>query len=40
MRMTVDVRYVFLNYDLDEIENLPETDHDFLAVTLGLLWEL
>jgi len=39
MKLTADVRYVFLNYDLDEIENLPETDHDFLAVTLGLLWE-
>ncbi len=39
-RLTLDVRYVFLNYDLDKIENLPETDHDFLAVTLGLLWQL
>ena len=40
MKLTADVRYVFLNYDLDEIENLPDTDSDFLAVTLGLLWEL
>ncbi|HOT97728.1 MAG TPA: outer membrane beta-barrel protein [bacterium] len=40
MKLTADVRYVFLNYDLDNIGNKEQPDSDFLAITLGLLWEL
>jgi hypothetical protein len=40
MQLSADIRYVFLNYDLDEIENIGETDSDFIAITVGLLWKL
>lgn len=40
MKLTGDIRYVFLNYDLDDLPDIGETDSDFVAVTVGLLWNL
>lgn len=39
-RIAADVRYVFLNYDLEEISGMSKQDADFYAITIGLFWGL
>ncbi len=37
-RLAADIRYVFLNYDFDQLPGFGESDADFYTVTVGLLF--
>ncbi|MBN2357426.1 outer membrane beta-barrel protein [candidate division KSB1 bacterium] len=39
-KIAADVRYVFLNYDLENTADMGKQDADFYAVTISLLWGL
>ena len=38
IKLTGDIRYVFLNYDFDEVPGMGDTKSDFYAVTVAVLW--
>ena len=40
LTMTGDIRYVFLNYDFEEVPGSEEIDSDFFMITVGLLFGL